>query len=82
MCGYDEGACDTASGVLGPQDSCCTDRYRCNGIDSGCCTDSTPCGKGDGDCDFNEDCSGDLVCGKDNCEQMTGSFQAADDCCE
>ena len=82
VCGYNEGACDTAAGLHGPEDSCCTDHYRCDGIEDGCCTVSTPCGKGDGDCDFDEDCLGNLKCGNDNCEQETGSFDLGDDCCE
>ena len=82
MCGYDEGACDTSSGMLGTKDSCCTDHYRCDGIQDDCCSENTPCGKGDRDCDFDNHCMGDLVCGNNNCEQMTGSFDFEDDCCE
>ena len=34
---------------------------------------------GKGDCDSKEDCQGDLVCGKDNCEGEL--FEDDDDCC-
>ena len=32
-----------------------------------CCTSSAPCGEGQGDCDHDDQCAGDLVCGTDNC---------------
>jgi len=38
----------------------------CHGGDS-CCTDSNPCEVGQGDCDTDDQCAGDLLCGKDNC---------------
>ena len=34
---------------------------------------------GEGDCDSKEDCQGNLVCGKDNCEGEW--FEEDDDCC-
>ena len=43
-----------------------------------CCTDSKPCGLGEGDCDNNEDCLGNLLCGKDNCSPP---FHEDADCC-
>ena len=84
VCGYDEGACNTLSGNLGPDDSCCTDGYRCSSFSTyhGCCTDTTPCGRGDGDCDLDSHCRGYLKCGTDNCEQKTGSYPEGYDCCE
>ena len=35
----------------------------------GCCTSANPCSFGKGDCDSGDDssCSGDLICGTDNC---------------
>jgi hypothetical protein len=33
----------------------------------GCCTKETPCQYHDGNCDTDQDCEGDLVCGSDNC---------------
>ena len=42
-------------------------RNGCNGVNEGCCTEEFPCGLGDGDCDGDEECRGDLVCGTDNC---------------
>lgn len=82
MCGYNEEACDTSDELLGPEDSCRTERYRCNGINTGCCTVRKPCGKADGDCDSDAECIGDLKCGTDNCDQSAGSFIWNDDCCE
>jgi len=58
---------------------------------SDCCTALNQCGKYEGDCDNNNDCKGDLVCGEDNCPLpltwipgWTGkasSFDVHDDCC-
>ena len=36
-----------------------------------------PCGEGEGDCDSDQECSGSLVCGRDNCPWGDG-----DDCCQ
>ena len=46
--------------------------------DTSCCSSSRQCGLGEGDCDDDEDCSGDLVCGTDNC----AAGRATLDCCE
>ena len=43
-----------------------------------CCTQRNPCGLGQGDCDGTDDCSGDLLCGKDNCGSK---FYTDADCC-
>ena len=44
-----------------------------------CCTISNQCGIGQGDCDFDNQCSGDLVCGHNNCPSH---FPQHADCCE
>ena len=84
ICGYNEGACNstTMPFPLTALDSCCTDRYRCQGFHTynGCCTADTPCGKGDGDCDSDGQCQGELTCGNDNCSPETG-FSSTYDCC-
>ena len=51
----------------------------CNPVnnDWGCCTSSNPCGLGEGDCDNDDQCAGDLVCGTDNC--AAGAWYM--DCC-
>jgi hypothetical protein len=49
----------------------------CKGIDNGC----TLIPAGDGDCDSDNDCAGNLVCGTDNCEQSSGQYDSTDDCC-
>lgn len=49
---------------------------RCNGKNFGCCTGDTPCNIHDGDCDNDDECIGDLVCGTNNCV-----WGGTDDCC-
>lgn len=49
---------------------------RCNGQDDSCCTKQTPCKENDGDCDFDDQCAGNLICGSNNCAWGDG-----DDCC-
>ena len=43
-----------------------------------CCSSSNPCDLNQGDCDNDSECSGDLVCGKDNCPFP---FPSDADCC-
>ena len=49
-----------------------------------CCTDDAnePCGLGEGDCDTDEECAGDLVCGTNNCLPMGSGLKTRSDCCE
>ena len=44
-----------------------------------CCSSSDKCGLAQGDCDFDSDCIGTLVCGKNNCQWP---FPSDADCCE
>ena len=44
----------------------------------GCCTSLNPCGVAEGDCDSDDECSDDLICGTDNCP---GIFPFNADCC-
>ena len=44
-----------------------------------CCTPDKPCDVGMGNCNSNEDCVGNLICGDKNCG--TG-FLKDDNCCE
>ena len=46
------GSCDSSSMSCGPT----ANQY--------CCTKAQPCGFGEGDCDWDSQCSGELVCGK------------------
>ena len=55
-------------GKLGPQQSCCTSQNRC--------------AIGEGDCDYDFDCAGDLICGKDNCLPIFGHGSKNYDCCK
>ena len=53
---------------------------RCTAINwyYNCCTSANPCGLNQGDCDSDDECSGDLSCGLDNCV----GFGVTDaDCC-
>ena len=50
--------------------------------DADCCTSSFPCAIGDGDCDEDEDCDGDLICGIDNCQYFDSAWPGTTtDCC-
>jgi len=61
---------------FGKYKDCCT--QRCKGAWHHCCTPRKPCGLRDGDCDQHIDCSGNLVCGVDNCPKRFGKGK---DCC-
>ena len=43
-----------------------------------CCTPDKQCDLDEGDCDTDEDCLGDYVCGTNNCHS---SFVKTHDCC-
>ena len=43
-----------------------------------CCTKEHKCGIGEGDCDKDEECEGNLICGKNNCKSH---FSYDADCC-
>ena len=48
-----------------------------------CCSKHNKCGVQEGDCDQDEDCKDDLVCGKNNCiKNYDFWWDASDDCCE
>ena len=44
-----------------------------------CCSASNQCGIGEGDCDYDIDCSNNLICGSSNCG---ANFHPLADCCE
>merc|ERR1711970_712759 len=59
-----------------------TPRCRGRNFDKGkCCTDGTPCKEGEGDCEVDNECTGDLVCGNNNCKDFASFFHEKDDCC-
>ena len=47
-----------------------------------CCSTSNTCVIGEGDCDKDSECTGDLVCGTDNCLSIFGHGSKKQDCCE
>ena len=50
-----------------------------NGYTTGlCCTPDHLCDLEEGDCDADEDCDGDYICGTNNCESP---FPDSHDCC-
>ena len=58
----------------------------CNGIGYGyneyyrnCCSEINLCGINQGDCDSDDQCDGDLVCGNNNCPSP---FPSNADCCK
>ena len=50
----------------------------CNGGND-CCTSSNQCGINEGDCDSDNECKVNLVCGRNNC--VGDTFDSTDDCC-
>ena len=50
--------------------------------DVDCCSADIPCGLGEGDCDTDDECAGDLVCGTNNCINEGTDFTPQADCCE
>ena len=47
----------------------------------GCCSRCRPCDVGGGDCDNNNECAGDLICGSDNCDEFHNNTNPTADCC-
>ena len=53
----------------------------CNAIDGNvytCCSSTNQCDHNQGDCDSDSECSGDLICGSNNCKFP---FPSDADCC-
>ncbi len=52
----------------------------CDGInfDDECCSTTNQCGDSQGDCDNDDECSDDLICGSNNCPSH---FPSDADCC-
>ena len=92
VCGNNN--CAQFGSVFHPKDDCCVRPRpeensvnpgpRCQGrnVDTGrCCTAASPCVEGEGDCDNDQECGGDMVCGDNNCKQFGEIFHPKDDCC-
>lgn len=45
-----------------------------------CCDTNNPCDEGQGDCDKDSECSGNLICGKNNCHRSKFPSNKTD-CC-
>ena len=47
--------------------------WKCHGMQADkslCCTADTPCADGGGDCEGDDGCAGELVCGWGNCKRL------------
>jgi len=68
---------DNCGGSESDADCCMV--LQCDGSQTAwdCCSSSKQCQENEGDCDGDDDCHGNLVCGKDNC--IGGAADA--DCC-
>ena len=66
---------------LNPTPSSTTSSITCDG-GSSCCTKYNPCSEWEGDCDHDDECKDDLICGNNNCPITTGmEWDDFDDCC-
>ena len=65
-------------------DCCIRPVQKCNGEEGtgSCCTKENPCELGGGDCDDDSECSGDLVCGYNNCRDFHPTAGPTHDCCK
>lgn len=65
-------------------DCCVRPIQKCNGEEGTgcCCTAENPCELGGGDCDKDSECSGDLVCGYNNCRDFHQNAGSTHDCCK
>ena len=56
---------------------------RCTAVDWSwnCCTTANPCSLGKGDCNSDNECGGDLICGVNNCQRDFGFGFSTADCC-
>merc|ERR1711936_395533 len=90
VCGNNN--CKQFGNFFHQKDDCCvkpnissTEPFqRCKGrnfLPRPCCTPESPCPEGEGDCEIDNDCAGNLVCGNNNCKQFGSFFHEKDDCC-
>jgi len=65
-------------------DCCVQAQGLCNGGEgtADCCTSDKPCDLGGGDCDNDDECAGDLVCGYNNCKDFHTGAASKNDCCK
>ena len=90
LCGEDEGDCDH-DGQCREGHMCGIDNCRsslgfesfydcCYSVEEDFCTIDSPCGENMGDCDSNDVCQGNLVCGLNNCP-VSLDYDSEVDCC-
>ena len=48
----------------------------------GCCSIDDPCDVDEGDCDSDDECKGELICGQANCDEKKFGKNQRTDCCE
>merc|ERR1711920_544494 len=93
-CAINEGDCDKDSECQGnlicgrnncpsffPSTADCCEGKNCDGVnyDRECCSVEAPCAINEGDCDNDNECQYNLVCGSNNCY---APFPSGADCCE
>ena len=65
--------------ILASNPKCNPKTWTSNNV-ADCCTKKEPCWLGEGDCDDDDHCVDDLLCGTDNCDVRLGFLKEAD-CC-
>jgi len=83
-CCFKPRACDSNDQS---RNRCCSKVWDHSNLDD-CCTNDRPCKIGEGDCDDDDECEGDLVCGNKNCPWdgkapgfLSSNIRETDDCC-
>jgi len=82
VCGFNN-CKDFQPNAVDTFDCCIRPIQKCNGEEGtgSCCTAEKPCEKGGGDCDSDDECAADLVCGTNNCRNFNPRAGEFHDCC-
>jgi len=80
VCGVNN--CQDTHADAHPEADCCTQPLKTgSNLDwNKACTNNTQCQEGQGDCDHDENCQGELICGINNCKAANANATA--DCCK
>ena len=70
--------CRDFDSSVSPGKDCCRESVN---FDWNYCSPLHQCGAGEGDCDSDDECSGDLLCGRDNCKDFGDNEDSTKDCC-